>query len=342
MQNQITFSIIVPVYNTPAMNMDKMYDSVLSQSYSDYEVIIVDDGSEEKCARFLDAMVSRDHRVRVLHTKNGGVSNARNVGIREAKGEFIAFVDADDIVDYDFLMEAEEYIKKYNPDIVYGTMEYVPQRAIKQNNGRVDVYDKADFIRVKKALMDFNQREIDYRILGTPCARVYRSELVKNVGFRVGVPLYEDQLFNREVLNLANRAIVVHNVWYQYIQNDFSAMHYTMKKSYFKMAKPYWDELYRVDQTEPEELREQLRIHALGLFYTAIQKDYLGPKISLSKKLKDIKKIAVHPLILDAIDNLSILSRRLSKSQKLGLLLLKNKIFVLVYFGQVIKLGRAK
>lgn len=105
-------SVIIPVYNVQDYLRDCL-DSLVSQKYQDYEVILVDDGSDDKSPDICDEYSSRYSRIRVIHKNNGGVSSARNAGLDVACGEYIAFIDADDYVNSDFLN-----IEGYNSDVI--------------------------------------------------------------------------------------------------------------------------------------------------------------------------------------------------------------------------------
>ena len=89
------FSIIVPVYKVEDY-IEKCIDSILLQSYTDFELILIDDGSPDKCPLICDQYKERDSRVKVIHKQNGGLSSARNAGLKVAKGEYILFLDSDD------------------------------------------------------------------------------------------------------------------------------------------------------------------------------------------------------------------------------------------------------
>ena len=100
-------SIIIPVYNA-GKTIDSCVESVLKSTYSDFEILIFDDGSNVETAEECDKVALKDQRIKVIHQENGGVSKARNCGIENAKGKFITFVDADDMVDSDLLAKMGE------------------------------------------------------------------------------------------------------------------------------------------------------------------------------------------------------------------------------------------
>lgn len=106
------FSIIVPVYKTEAY-LPKCIESILTQSFSDFELLLVDDGSPDHCLDICCGYGSRDNRVRVFHQDNGGVSSARNLGLEHAAGEWVWFVDSDDYVDAHSLAQFKEDIDRH-------------------------------------------------------------------------------------------------------------------------------------------------------------------------------------------------------------------------------------
>ena len=110
-------SVIIPVYKVERY-LDACVASVAGQTYADLEIILVDDGSPDNCPALCDAWAKKDARIKVIHQKNAGVSAARNVGIEQATGEFLAFADSDDIFEADVLSKAIKAQKKNDADIV--------------------------------------------------------------------------------------------------------------------------------------------------------------------------------------------------------------------------------
>ena len=116
-------SILIPVYNTDTSLLTRSMNSVLSQSYQDIEVIIIDDGSAVECSRQCDAFALADSRVTVIHQINMGVSVARNVGLNHCNGDWVMFVDPDDELLQGSIEEAIELAEANDVDILYGTIE---------------------------------------------------------------------------------------------------------------------------------------------------------------------------------------------------------------------------
>lgn len=104
-------SVIVPVYNTPTLHLNRCIDSLLQQDYTNTEIILVDDGSAPDCRTVLDALAACDDRIRLFHKANGGVSSARNYGMTKISGDFLTFIDSDDYLEphaWSVCMEALE------------------------------------------------------------------------------------------------------------------------------------------------------------------------------------------------------------------------------------------
>ena len=187
-------SIIVPVYNVDAY-LKQCVDSILNQKYENFELLLVDDGSTDKSGEICDVYGKRDKRVRVFHKKNGGVSSARNVGLDKAKGEWIAFVDSDDIVTQDYLFDLYNSLKGNDIDLVIqnvsvfkdGTEPY--RNDISELSKEIHVYDKHEF---KKMLVE------QLLVLRCwPVSKLYRQSLIKknNLKFSSELDFAEDYYF---------------------------------------------------------------------------------------------------------------------------------------------------
>ena len=116
MHNKYNISIVVPVYNV-ANFLDECIKTILDQSYDDFELILVDDGSTDESGSICDYYSKLDERVKVIHQKNGGLSDARNTGINISNGQFITFIDSDDYIAKDYIEKLYFSIIENNADI---------------------------------------------------------------------------------------------------------------------------------------------------------------------------------------------------------------------------------
>ena len=119
----IKISIIVPVYNSEKY-LPETAQSILKQSFSDFELILVDDGSKDGSGKICDQLAAKDTRIKVIHKTNGGICSARNAGLKEAAGEYIAFCDNDDIYLPGLLEDNYALAKKYDADVVRYSRSY--------------------------------------------------------------------------------------------------------------------------------------------------------------------------------------------------------------------------
>ena len=110
-------SVIVPIYNVEKY-LDRCVDSIINQTYKNLEIILVDDGSPDNCPQMCDDYAKKDSRIKVVHKENGGLSDARNVGMEVATGEYVSFIDSDDYISLDFYETLLETIVDNDSDIV--------------------------------------------------------------------------------------------------------------------------------------------------------------------------------------------------------------------------------
>lgn len=113
-------SVIVPVYNTKN-ELPRCLESIINQTYSNMEIICIDDGSTDGSGEIVDAFAGRDKRIKVLHKANGGESSARNAGLKMAEGQYIAFCDCDDWIDREMYEVLAETLEKENVDLAAGS-----------------------------------------------------------------------------------------------------------------------------------------------------------------------------------------------------------------------------
>lgn len=335
-KNNLT--IIMPVYNTPIDAVERMLTSLEQQTDKEFELYIVDDGSAPPFSDYLDLQIDRFNKCTVFHRPHKGVSATRNYAIQNVKTEYIAFVDADDILSDKFVSEGKTYVTKYDVDVVFGAMKYIPETIeYKQNNNTVELYDGDDIQEVYKALLDIKPRKIKYQILGTPCARIYKTDLVKKTLFEENLSFYEDQVFNRLLLKKATSVLVVPVIWYFYIQNDFSAMHKERNIDFYKKTILYWERFYELNCLECEKIRDSLRKQQLDFFYGVVNYNFAVKKNKLLEVNRELKNIASHPMVDDCIRNSKIWTKNFTILDKFNIITLRLNAFWFVYLEKRIK-----
>lgn len=186
-------SIIIPVYNTEEY-LRPCLDSILSQSFADYEVLLIDDGSSDDSGRICNAYAQKDSRILVLHKENGGVSSARNLGLNHAKGEWIYFVDSDDEILPGGLQTLVDGISE-DVDLVGGGYEQygIDGELLEAVTDRFVV----SFSQEESLLMLYPGHSLYYSYLGYMCLWLFRRQIIEEnkLRFDPNIRIKEDTLF---------------------------------------------------------------------------------------------------------------------------------------------------
>lgn len=202
-------SIIVPVYNVEEY-LDECVESLVNQTYPDIEIILVDDGSPDNCAHMCDAWAKRDSRIKVIHKENGGVSSARNAGLDIANGEWIWFVDSDDIAEKNAL---EDLLSNTDDAdlIVFASITD-------------ELYTKDENF--------FDEYYFKYRFGFEPWNKLYKKSIIKDNSLRFDTQetVGEDLLFNITYYQYANTYRFIKPNYYHYRVRESSAMHSNSEK----------------------------------------------------------------------------------------------------------------
>ena len=183
-------SVIVPVYNVEDY-LDRCIGSVVSQTYHNLELILVDDGSPDRCPEICDNWTRKDARIKVIHKPNGGVSSARNAGLEEARGEWVFFLDADDFLPETALECLVERARKYHADVVCGSFHMIKTRNRHDYKTYQDmVLHRADFANQLPFLMN--------ELYPTSCGKLFKTRVIREhqISFPMGIPRGEDATFH--------------------------------------------------------------------------------------------------------------------------------------------------
>lgn len=206
-----TLSIIVPVYNSENY-LENTVQSVLQQNYTDYELILVNDGSKDNSWQLCQRLAAKDVRIRIFDKINGGVSSARNYGLEQANGKYIAFLDADDCVDREMYESLIALLEKIGADLtgcsVVKEAEYHPL-----------TYKEEAFFSSDKPL-ELLTNKADF--IDSSLNKVYRREIIGDTRFDENIAYSEDKLFVAEIFLKAKRVALLPNKFYHYIQHGDS------------------------------------------------------------------------------------------------------------------------
>lgn len=209
-------SVIVPIYNVEKY-LARCVDSIVNQTYKNLEIILVNDGSPDLCHQMCDDYAEKDSRIKVVHKKNGGLSDARNAGMAVAKGEYISFIDSDDYVSDDFFECLLDVMNKENSDIAECSVVklYEDNRFDEFSDDlSVKTYDTQDAMSALIAENPFHQHVWN---------KLYKTELVRDIPYAVG-KLNEDEFWTYQVFGRANKVSKLNKTMYYYFQRNSSIM----------------------------------------------------------------------------------------------------------------------
>lgn len=211
-------SVVIPIYNSEQY-LEECLDSLLNQTFDDFEVILVNDGSTDHSGKICDVFAQKDSRIKVIHKQNGGVSSARNAGIKKAEGKYVTFVDADDQVKPTFLQD-------FNAQKIEG--DFFVQGYINWNSEAeyqvVKIIDKDASYTELSGIIE--KLEVDNFVLEVPWGKLFRKEIIAqyNLVFNENLSNSEDHLFVIEYMQYINSIIVCSaaNYCYRKFNNESS------------------------------------------------------------------------------------------------------------------------
>lgn len=223
MKNDL-ISIIIPVYKVEKY-LEKCIESVLKQTYTNLQIILVDDGSPDNCGKICDEYAKKDSRIEVIHKVNGGLSDARNVGISKAKGRYIGFVDSDDYIKEDMYEILLNLIKEYDADVsicnLYDVID--GKEYIRNKENGIQEYSRLDIL--KEVLLDKNIQSYAWN-------KLYKKELFDEIKYPIGKK-YEDIGTTFYVFEKCNKIVVTSEPEYYYLKRSDSLVNNVTESTVF-------------------------------------------------------------------------------------------------------------
>lgn len=203
-------SVIIPVYMVEKY-IEKAVKSVMDQTFTDIEIILVDDGSTDRCGVICDALAVEDPRITVIHKQNGGVSGARNAGIEIAKGEYICFVDSDDYIDRNMLSELFNSLTRNAADLSVISRVDIGAFGILEHNIKAQTVSTDN-------LGDFLKGISQITIMNSPCGKLFCSDIIRkyNLRFCRDMEFAEDAVFVLEYVSCCRTISFINKAMYFY------------------------------------------------------------------------------------------------------------------------------
>ncbi len=309
-------SIIVPIYNVENY-LVKCVDSIVKQTYSDIEIILVNDGSPDRCPQICDQYANKDQRIKVIHKKNTGPSAARNTGIRESTGKYIMFVDGDDWLEKGACASAIELMELHSSDVVM----YSYFREYQNKTLSKDIFDKELIVFDNKGCKELHRRYVgaikkelsspeNFDALCSVDTKLYKASIIKiNMLEFIDTSIlgtYEDGIFNLHYYEFVRKAVFTSSHLYHYRKTNsnsiVSSYNHNLPKQWNTMFDHITSYIKQKDESSDfyEALNNRISFSIIGLGLNS-----LSSKKNLWVKYVEIYSILRNERYLQAINELN-------------------------------------
>lgn len=295
-------SVIIPVYNVEKY-LSCCIDSVINQTYANIEIILVNDGSTDGSGQICEVYAQKDSRIKVFHKKNGGLSDARNYGMKQATGEYFTFVDSDDKIAQNGIEILVKTLNKYHVKLVMATFSYLDNnQLIKSNSANFfeEILSVADYLDYL-----YTHKTVDVATYITAWGKLYHRDLFADILFPVS-KLHEDEFTTYKLAIKSEKIAYVNEFIYHYRKREGSIMESEYRIAYLdalealKERVAYLENLgYNTDRTVYYLLhtysyhKMMLKKYQFDEMYQKISKEYnllfkkVYPELSIKQKLKE-------------------------------------------------------
>ena len=314
-------SVIVPIYNAEK-NIERCIKSILGQTYSNFELLLIDDGSKDKSIEICNQYSKMDNRVSVYHKKNEGVSKTRNYGIEKAKGQYLQFIDSDDYIERNMLDNMVKQIEKNDSDLCICGFEYSYREPMENKKNYAS--NQLLHIESKEYIKKYMASHIENNILLPVWNKLFKLTIIKdnNIRFNENISLSEDFAFVLEYLCRAHKICLL----------DSINIHYCIDKGRKSLSSSYEYEnvvlankiicdnidKMNIDENVLKSINYQMFDLILN-YITSIQ----NSKKSYNDKIKLLKKIRNESFFEKIINNIYTIDIK----KKVKVKLIKNKLY---------------
>ncbi len=253
-------SVIVPIYNIENY-VRSAVDSILRQSYTNLEILLVDDGSTDSSGMICDEYAQKDARVKVIHKKNGGLSDARNAGIEAATGTYIGFVDGDDFIEPEMYRRLYDALVKNNADFSICSFRFVG--AYENRNGKIEIDDEV--LSGKEILLEKRMSKHAWG-WGYAWNKLYKKEVFQSLRYPVG-KAYEDDFILQDLYWNAERVACIAYVGYNYVQRGSSISNAMRENRMDEIDSRLRRDLFYERHNVPADVRHKNIMRAYNVLY---------------------------------------------------------------------------
>lgn len=298
-------SIIVPVYNVEKY-LNQCIDSIIKQTYTNLEIILIDDGSTDNSGKICDEYLSKDCRIKVLHKENGGLSSARNAGIKICKGKYIGFVDSDDWIDATMYETLYERMLYFDADVIdCGYLKEYRNIKLKVNSNKEKVYFGEKLIE-ECYLSNVTKPEV--------WCKLYKRYIFNTIKFPLN-KYYEDAFIFIPTLSLINKIVIIPACLYHYRQRKSAITKNIFNEKHLDVIELHNNEHKYIEKYIPSCIEQNLVYKILGIKELLFK--LLNSKIQLYREYKFQLQKEVRKNIYFIIK-----SKKINIKEKIALLLI--------------------
>lgn len=325
-------SIIIPVYNEERC-IRKCIESVVSQTYKELEIILVDDGSPDKCGEICDEYAHKDTRIKVIHKENGGLVSARQAGLVAAEGDYIGFVDGDDWIEADMYEKVAKVICEYSPSIIITEFynDFKDRSCVSSQILRRAYYDKKQLINEIYPRMLFDGRFYNFGISPNCWSKVFKKALIEKFLPKVDkrIRMGEDAAFTYPSLLEAESICYIKEPFYHYIVNENSMSRAYDRKIGEILFLPYYH-LKSINGSSDFDMTYQLNYYLVYLVNFLIRNEAKAINNRSKREEPDmIKRITANKDVINACGKMEM--SRLPVHTRVLVKLIKYKCIAGIY-----------
>ena len=331
-------SVVLPIYNTSKF-LDRCISSVVNQTYTNLEILLIDDGSTDNSLEVCNDWAKRDDRIKVIHKENEGLGYTRNRGIENATGEYICFFDSDDFVDEDAIEKSYNLAKSENADVVLFGLHFADFKGNIKNtiipSAHIPVYSGDE---VRESFLPYligNDPESDVltNYYMSACLCLYSTKVIIESGWRFASErevISEDTYSLLKLYKYVEKVAILSEAFYYYCENTQSLSRAYKEDRYKKICDFYYKclEVQR-DFCYNKKVESRLSGLYLSFAISAMKQIVSANGVSFRKRYKDIKEIVLDETMQKVLSNLN--TNHESKARKVLFLFIKKKMALMTY-----------
>ncbi len=300
-------SIVIPVYNIKKY-VSHAVNSIFSQTCQDWEIVLVDDGSTDGSSLLCDEMAMNDSRISVIHKENGGLSSSRNAGVKIAQGEYVLFLDGDDVLHPSALSSLCSVISSFQ-EIDFIQFKYKEVSQYPDGDSFISNEDIKTMVVTSKEQMF--QILLDWGgVASSACTKLLKRSLCESIPFKEGM-IHEDEDFTTRLLGKAHMAVYCDNEFYYYVKRPGSIINSSFTPARLWAIKALEDRIFYLDSRHLDDLADRFRVKLLSLLVLLYQEagkaNCSSEQILIKQKFQDLSHLN-NPYLIGRIKVLSRLS----------------------------------